>query len=286
MIIPFKKSKHPPQAFTLIELLVVVAIIALLIAILLPSLNSARRQSKNTICMSNLHQLGLTAVQYGGDNEDRLPWMWRQPIPVANPTTYRFHQYYQIFQFWPYIKDLNIYICPLAEGDNSVNKYLPDPTHDPTGYTYYWPSNNGSLFNDAYYKKRWWPNYPVNPNWEWVPWCYTEYYFNDWGDGAKDLLTGAPIPQISGGAINNIPFPQYAVTICDAVYGTSTPRHNGSNNFAFLDTHVERIERLHYYDTTPLTIPPDTGYKPLDYDAFNNRPFYCWGLTNTGIVGM
>ena len=44
------------RAFTLVELIVVVAIIALLIAILLPSMNSAYRLAKETSCASQLHQ--------------------------------------------------------------------------------------------------------------------------------------------------------------------------------------------------------------------------------------
>lgn len=50
--------------FTLIEVLVVVAIIALLTAILLPSLKRARGQAQATVCASNLHQLGLGLALY------------------------------------------------------------------------------------------------------------------------------------------------------------------------------------------------------------------------------
>jgi len=52
------------QAFSLLELLVVSAIIALLISILLPSLTKARDQSRLTICMSHLRQLGTGIVSY------------------------------------------------------------------------------------------------------------------------------------------------------------------------------------------------------------------------------
>jgi len=61
------------RGFTLIELLVVVAIIAMLIAILLPSLSRAREQARFTACMSNMRQLGLGFLYYGEDNNGRPP---------------------------------------------------------------------------------------------------------------------------------------------------------------------------------------------------------------------
>ena len=59
--------------FTLIELLVLIAIIALLLAILLPSLGKARDQAKNVRCRNNLKQIGLTFTLYTDDNEGKFP---------------------------------------------------------------------------------------------------------------------------------------------------------------------------------------------------------------------
>jgi len=60
-------------AFTLVELLVVIGIIALLIAILLPSLARVRESAKNAQCLSNLRQLGMVYQFYANDNKDQIP---------------------------------------------------------------------------------------------------------------------------------------------------------------------------------------------------------------------
>jgi prepilin-type N-terminal cleavage/methylation domain-containing protein len=61
------------KAFTLIELLVVVAIIALLIAILLPALGRAREMGRRAQCGSNIRQIGLGLNTYAQENGERLP---------------------------------------------------------------------------------------------------------------------------------------------------------------------------------------------------------------------
>jgi len=62
------------NGFTLIEILVVVAIIALLIAILLPSLRNARELAKATVCGTQLDQIFNASLMYSQGNADRLPF--------------------------------------------------------------------------------------------------------------------------------------------------------------------------------------------------------------------
>jgi prepilin-type N-terminal cleavage/methylation domain-containing protein len=69
------------QGFTLIELLVVIAIIALLISILVPSLNQARELARCALCRANLHSIGLGISMYVQDNSD---WMPPEAVGVYN----------------------------------------------------------------------------------------------------------------------------------------------------------------------------------------------------------
>jgi prepilin-type N-terminal cleavage/methylation domain-containing protein/prepilin-type processing-associated H-X9-DG protein len=88
------------RGFTLIELLVVIAIIAILAAILFPVFARAREKARQTSCLSNLKEIGLSALMYAQDYDER--WVrYRYPNPY----------------FWPdklqaYIKNTQILRCP------------------------------------------------------------------------------------------------------------------------------------------------------------------------------
>ena len=76
------------KGFTLIELLVAIAIIALLMGVILPSLRKAKEQAETIICSSNMKQVVYGLVAYTNDEEGKLP----PSSSLVLGTTNRFHR--------------------------------------------------------------------------------------------------------------------------------------------------------------------------------------------------
>jgi len=126
--------------FTLIELLVVVAIIAVLMAVMLPALHRVRESGKRAICFGNLRQLQLAWAMYADDNEGRIVngdggpcAAWHpmanenEPAWVGRCTTRTGEVYHPTHlaketqeaeikrgALWPYVKELKTYRCPMG----------------------------------------------------------------------------------------------------------------------------------------------------------------------------
>ena len=117
-----KSEMKRSPGFTLIEVLVVVAIIALLTAILAPSLQKARAQTRRTVCQSNLREIGhgvkyyllahngvLPAARIYGVGGYQRPMSYQQPLGTALPEKDR--------PLNRYLKAIDIFECPSDAGD-------------------------------------------------------------------------------------------------------------------------------------------------------------------------
>ena len=110
-IVTSPKSATLDRAFTLIELLVVIAIIAILAAMLLPALSSAKQKAWTTSCNSNLHQIGLGMRMFADDNNEFYPEsgsyiLWGQTDPNGSGLRSWMEQ------IFPYTGNTNVYRCP------------------------------------------------------------------------------------------------------------------------------------------------------------------------------
>jgi prepilin-type N-terminal cleavage/methylation domain-containing protein/prepilin-type processing-associated H-X9-DG protein len=113
------RSKHRPKGFTLIELLVVISIIALLLAILMPSLSKAKQQARRLICSSNMRQMGIALKTYLMDNRDHLP---DSSCHISDPDKY------WIAILSKYLGEDLLFQCPSDESKNFIDWNKPFDT--------------------------------------------------------------------------------------------------------------------------------------------------------------
>lgn len=120
------------KGFTLIELLVVVAIIAILMAILLPSLSQARERSKSVSCMMGLRQIGVAWLAYANENNLVLP-----PNKGGDPWTLKLYSESATASAG-FLNNRKVFRCPSDSVVRSTNQFplsygatgVPDWGHD------------------------------------------------------------------------------------------------------------------------------------------------------------
>lgn len=90
------------RAFTITEMLVVIAVVALILAIAIPSLWGARSRARMIVSASNLRQIGGALAAYAGASDSRYPAVESGILyPLGPATTRMSFQYWQIFHAWP-----------------------------------------------------------------------------------------------------------------------------------------------------------------------------------------
>lgn len=208
------KFRH--KGFTLIELLIVVAIIAVLVSILLPALQSAREQGKRALCLYNTHALSVSWLMYSEDNKGKLPYADARlnPPPRENTWLQRVDDPYQYTpteapeqmqidairkgSLFKYTNMTNIYRCPVAR-PNELRTY--SLTHAVNGYNF---PGSGEVAHKLTSIKR--PEERIN---------FLDDYGADW-----DAC--------------------WAVVYDQPLWWNITPiRHGNGNTFAFVDGHSQ-----------------------------------------------
>lgn len=138
------------HGFTLVELLVVVAIIALLVSILMPTLNKAKEQTRRVICTSNLRNCGTALHVYAAANDGYFPPAYHNDSSYQACVYRSRNMDYDLRDYIrPYIGDLGLWKCPALPMVTSIGDYPP-----------------GNIFTDCtcsatyrYYPGRRWPQF-------------------------------------------------------------------------------------------------------------------------------
>ena len=130
----WEHSCAPARGFTLVELLVVIGIIALLLALLLPTLGRARESANRAACLSNLRQVHQTFLFYALEYRDQVPLGYRlNPTPSKQFNSMVYSQTTSQFTLfgWLYnarlMRQPQVFYCPSENDPRQQFNTQPNP---------------------------------------------------------------------------------------------------------------------------------------------------------------
>jgi prepilin-type N-terminal cleavage/methylation domain-containing protein/prepilin-type processing-associated H-X9-DG protein len=259
----FRRILKPP-GFTLIELLVVIAIIAILAALILPALASAKAQAWRTQCLNNQRQLIITWTLYAGDYQDNYAlnggdmnvtssqahlWVYGgnhgDPNTLTN-TLYLSDPHYAEFSSW--ITPTQIYKCP---ADRSK-----------------WPIGTGTSVNElrSYSMNSYIGTVTANAISPLIISPAYRMYLK-----SSDMALDSPSAKFVFMDVNpaSICTPGFGVDMTlNTIIHYPSDMHNGRGVLAFADSHVEAHKWLD--PRTMIGIPPGGQYIPHTDSSPNN----------------